>query len=258
MDPDSFDAPPPPPPPPLSSSPQAATRTAHASAAQSRNRSLLDTISPSVRWFGQERTRFEHVLRGALARINPRNRSFKPQPVPPGSYPAPDVVVAGGRPLPDLPALVRRLRRRRDRRPARDHRPPRPPRVARNRRHLAESDHAVAQRRLGLRRRRLLRRAPRSWHAGGPRRARRGGRQARDPRAAGPRPQPHERPPCLVPGRAHRTGCRAPRALRLGRPRTRRRAAQQLGVGVRRARRGRCTSRPASTTCTTSCPPSPT
>ena len=40
----------------------------------------------------------------------------------------------------------------------RDHGAPRPPRVARDRRHLAQPDDALAERRLGLRRRRLLRR----------------------------------------------------------------------------------------------------
>ena len=85
-----------------------------------------------------------------------------------------------GGPLPDLSAVVRRLRRRRHRRPAGHHRPPRPPRLAGGRRHLAEPDHRLAQRRLGLRRGRLLRRAARSGHDGGsstawwPRRPRRG------------------------------------------------------------------------------------
>ena len=78
------------------------------------------------------------------------------------------------------------------------------PRVARGRRHLAQPDDAVAQRRLGLRRRRLLRRAPGSRHARRPRRAGRGRRRARDPRAARPRPEPHERSPRLVRRRAER------------------------------------------------------
>ena len=82
-------------------------------------------------------------------------------------------MVARRRALPDLPALLRGLRRRRDRRPARDPRAPGPPRVARGRRHLAQPDDAVAERRLGLRRRRLLRRASGPGHARGPRRARR-------------------------------------------------------------------------------------
>ena len=81
-------------------------------------------------------------------------------------------------------------------------RPPGPPRVAGRRRHLAESDDALAQRRLGLRRRRLLRRAPRPRHARGPRRARGRGGRARHPRAARPRPQPHELRARLVRRRA--------------------------------------------------------
>src|SRR5215213_506840 len=64
-------------PPPLSSSPHAATRTAQASAAHSRNRSLLDTISPSVRWFGLERTRFARGLRGRFPLKHPRDRFVK-------------------------------------------------------------------------------------------------------------------------------------------------------------------------------------
>ena len=48
---------------------------------------------------------------------------------------------------------------------------PGPPRVARRRRPLAEPDVPLAQRRLGLRRRRLPRRAPRARDARGPRRA---------------------------------------------------------------------------------------
>src|ERR671916_2039543 len=60
------------------------------------------------------------------------------------------LVVAGRGALPDLPALVRGLRRRRDRRPARNPGAAGPPRVARDRRHLAQPDDAVAERRLGL------------------------------------------------------------------------------------------------------------
>ena len=95
---------------------------------------------------------------------------------------------------------------------------PRPPRVARRRRHLAEPDHALAQRRLGLRRHRLHGRAPGPRDDRGPRRADRRGRPARHPRAARPRPQPHERPAPVVPGRAAGRDARAPRLLRLGRP----------------------------------------
>src|SRR3954447_5359502 len=107
-------------------------------------------------------------------------------------------VVARWRPLPDLPPILRGRRRRRRRRPPRDHRSPRPPRVAGRRRHLAHPDDALAQRRLGLRRRRLQGRPSRAGDDGGPRRAGRGGRPAGDPRAARPGSQPHERPPPLV------------------------------------------------------------
>ena len=105
--------------------------------------------------------------------------------------------------------------------------------MARRRRPVAEPDLPVAQRRLGLRRLRLPRRAPRARDARGPRRARGARRRARDPGAARPRPQPHERPAPVVP--------RAPRLLRLARG-PQRRAAQQLEEQLRRpgvdARRG--------------------
>ena len=121
--------------------------------------------------------------------------------------------------------------------------------MARRRRPVAEPDLPLAQRRLGLRRLRLPRSAPRARDARGPRRARGARRRARDPRAARPRPQPHQRPAPVVP--------RAPRLLRLARG-PQRRSAQQLEEQLRRpgvdARRGqrRCG------TCTTSRPSSPT
>ncbi len=84
--------------------------------------------------------------------------------------------------------------------------------------------------------------ASRPGHARGPRRADRRGRQARHPRPARPRPQPHQRPPRVVPGRARQPRREAPRVLRLGGPEARRLAAQQLAELVRRpgvdARRG--------------------
>ena len=126
-----------------------------------------------------------------------------------------------------------------DRRPARDHRAPRPPRVARRRRDLAEPDDPVAERRLGLRRRRLLRRAPRARDARRPRRAGRRGRRARDPRPARPRPQPHERPPRVVRRRA--TARRAHRDWYVwADPAPGRRPAEQLARRSSAARRGRC------------------
>ena len=87
-----------------------------------------------------------------------------------------------------------------------------------DRRHLAQPDDPVAERGLGLRRRRLLRACTRISarstdldaliaEAGA----------ARDPRPARPRPEPHERPPSLVPTRSA-AATPAPRLLRLGRP----------------------------------------
>ena len=138
------------------------------------------------------------------------------------------VVVAGRGPVPDLPALVRGLERRRDRRPARHRRAARPPRVAWRRRHLAQPDDALAERRLGLRRRRLPRRPSRPRHVGGHGRAGGRGRPARHPRPAGPGPEPHQRPPPVVPGCAR--GRPASRLLRVDR------RAQQLAVELRRLR----------------------
>ena len=87
----------------------------------------------------------------------PRSRTGSP-PTRTGRRRGSRVVVARRRALPDLPALLHGHQRRRRRRPARHHRAARPPPVARRRRHLARPDHGLAQRRLGLRRRRLLRR----------------------------------------------------------------------------------------------------
>ena len=61
------------------------------------------------------------------------------------------------------------------------------------------------------------------------------GRPARDPRAAGPRPQPHERPPRRGSRtRSTRPRRAPPRLLRLGRPGARRRPAEQLDLELRR------------------------
>ncbi len=143
-------------------------------------------------------------------------------------------MVAGRRAVPDLPAILRGFRRRRDRRPARDPGAFGPSRVARDRRDLAEPDDAVAQRRLGLRRLRLLRGASRAGHDRGPRCAHRCRGGARDPRAARPRPEPHERSPRVVRRRRERARRALPRLLRLGRSGGGRRAAEQLGVQLRR------------------------
>ena len=61
----------------------------------------------------------------------------------------------------------------------------------------------------------------------------------RHPRAARPRPQPHERPPRLVPGRARRPRRPAPRLLRVGRPGDGGRPT--TGSRTSAARRGRST-----------------
>src|SRR5215217_33774 len=69
-------------------------------------------------------------------------------------------VVAGGGRLPDLSALVRRRLGRRRRGPRRAARTPRPSAVAGRRRRVAVADLPLADGRLRLRRRRLLRRRP--------------------------------------------------------------------------------------------------
>ena len=130
----------------------------------------------------------------------------------------------------DLPGIVERLEL---------------PRVARRRRHLAEPDLPVAERRLGLRRGRLHRRPSRPRNARRRRPARRRGRAAWDPRAARPRPEPHLRPASMVP--------RAARALRLvGR------GTRTTGAPSSVDRRGRSTRSAGATTCTTSPSRSPT
>ena len=141
-------------------------------------------------------------------------------------------------------------RRRRDRRPARDPGASGPPRVARDRRDLAEPDDAVAQRRLGLRRHRLLRRASRPGHARGPRRA---DRRARRSAASAC---------CSTSSRTTRaTATRGSSTRSSGRdaryrdfyvwadPARGRRPAEQLDSRTSAAPPGRCTSRRASTTC---------
>ncbi len=135
--------------------------------------------------------------------------------------------------VPDLSPLLHGLQRRRDRRSPGHHGAPRPSPVARCRRHLARSDHHVAQQGLGLRRLRLLRRRPRARHARRRRGARHRGRQARHPGHARPRPQSLERPAPVVPRRDLVARLEAPRLVRVGRSQARRLAAQQLGDGLR-------------------------
>ena len=137
-------------------------------------------------------------------------------------------------PLPGVRAVVRRQRRRRGGRPAGAAGPTRPSRLARRRRPVAEPDHALTQRRLGLRRRRLLRRAARIRHHGRSRRGRRGGWTRRHPGPARPRPQPHQRPSRVVRRVALGPGLEAPRLVRVGRPQARRLCPEQLGGLLRR------------------------
>ena len=115
------------------------------------------------------------------------------------------------------------------------HRPPRPSRVAGRRRDLAEPDQPVAERRLGLRRRRLPRRPSGLRRSGDARpsdRSRGRPRHPGDPRSGA---EPHERPTSVVRRRAIEPDRRAPRLVRVGRRAARRIAAEQLGVGVRRS-----------------------
>ena len=107
------------------------------------------------------------------------------------------VVEDGGR-LPDLPALLRGLQRRRHRRPAGHHGPPRLPGPARRRRDLAVARLPLAAGRQRLRHRRLPGHRADVRHAGGLRRAARGGPRARHEARDGPRRQPHLRAARLV------------------------------------------------------------
>ena len=90
------------------------------------------------------------------------------------------------------------------------------------RRHLAVAGHVLAQRRLGLRRRRLPRRPSRVRDPGRSRRADRARRAAGHPGPPRPRPQPHERSPPVVRRVALGRGLDAPRLVRVGRPQARR------------------------------------
>ncbi len=103
-----------------------------------------------------------------------------------------------------------------------------------DRRDLAGPDHALAERRLGVRRRGLHVGRPglrRPRHAG-PARPRCG--RTRDPRDLGHRPEPHERPAPLVRRRPLRPFGGAPRLVRVGGREARRLSAEQLGLRVRR------------------------
>ncbi len=95
------------------------------------------------------------------------------------------------------------------------------PRVARHRRDLAQPGTPFAERRLGLRRRRLHGHPPGSRHARGPRPARRRSRAPRNQGAPRSRPEPLVRSAPVV--------SRAARLLRLVR-----RGPEQLGVDLRR------------------------
>ena len=100
-------------------------------------------------------------------------------------------LVAAGRHLPDLPALVRRLERRWGGGPEGHHVPPRLPAGARRRGDLAVADLHEPDGRLRLRRRRLPRRRPDLRHARRPRRADRGVPRARHQGRPGLGPEPH-------------------------------------------------------------------
>ena len=168
-------------------------------------------------------------------------------------------LVARRRPLPALRPVLAGHRRRRLRRPARRHQPPGPPGVAGGGRHLAVPDHALARRRLGLRRQRLPGRPSRLRHAGRPGRADRRGRGAGPAGPARPGAQPHQLAARVVHRRGRPAG--TPRTADYyvwadpapggGPPNNWLDATGHGAWTLRRARAG-------STTCTTSCPPSPT
>ena len=147
-------------------------------------------------------------------------------------------MVGGRRPLPDLPALLRRCERRRHRGPRRHPRPPRPP--ARDRClpgrgcDLAEPDLPEPARRLRLRHHRLHRRRSRVRDARRPRRADRRVPRPRPSPAHGPRPLPHLDRASVVRRVALIAGESEARLVSLGRPRPGRRAALELERDLRR------------------------
>ena len=167
--------------------------------------------------------------------------------------------MARGRRPADLPALVRRRVRRRGRRPR--GRPPqaRPPAVARRRRHLAVAVLPVADGRLRLRRRRLLRRRPALRR---PRRLRPPARRRPRARASG----------CCSTGcpTTPPTSTRGSSTSRSSRDSPKRdwyvwrdgdaatTPPNNWKAAFADGPRGRATTRPASGTCTASCPSSPT
>ena len=136
------------------------------------------------------------------------------------------------------PRSFARLRRRRPRRPARHHRAARPPRVARRRRHLAEPDVPVAQRRLGLRRLRLPRRPSRLRNAGGHGPADRRGRASAASASCSTSSPTTRATSTRGSSTRERARRRAPRLVHVGR-RRRRRAAEQLGERRSAGRPGR-------------------
>ncbi len=169
-------------------------------------------------------------------------------------------VVEDGSALSDLSPVVRRLERRRGRGPPRDHRPSRPPRVVGYRRDLAEPDHRVTQRRLGLRRGRLS--APCSPTS---ERWRTSTVSSTEAKARGIRVlvdlvpnHTSEQHPWFVDSALLESGRPCRDWYVWADPTHRRLASQQLGAAASAARPGRSTRPPVSTTSTTTCPSSRT
>ena len=145
-------------------------------------------------------------------------------------------LVARRRHLPDLPAFLRGFRRRRHGRPAGHHRAPRPCGIARGRRDLGVTVLQVADGRFRLRRQRLPRGRSDLRDARRFRPPRRGGAPPRAARDHRPGHEPHLGPAPLVPGEPAEPRQPARRLVCVGGPSTRRHAAQQLAVHLRRLR----------------------
>ena len=144
-------------------------------------------------------------------------------------------VVEDRRPVPDLSAVLRRQQRRwRGRHPG-DRRAPGLSGLARRGRHLALAGDGVPERRLGLRRLRLLCHRTRIRDHGRFRPAGRRGRCAWHPRPHGHSAEPHQRRAPVVRRVTLVAHVGPPGLVRLGRREGRRRAAEQLGQQLRRS-----------------------